>query len=157
MIRVPAEVRRSFRLPIAAQTAFALMRDVPRWARLFPHVEAVDALPEVGEDVWRWTMEPLGPPGLQAQTVYACHYTFDDDALAVEWAPVPGVGNARFTGGVALAPSGSEAEGELWLEAELEIPAPRFVAVVVRAALGVEFGRMTDRFLARLAEEVRGL
>ncbi|MEM1056523.1 MAG: SRPBCC family protein [Bacteroidota bacterium] len=157
MIRVPAEVRRTFRLAVPAPEAFTLMRDVPRWARLFPNVESVQPLPEAGEDAYVWTMEPLGPPGVQVRTVYACRYTFDAEGLQVNWVPVPGEGNATFTGGVAYTEDGPEADGALWLEAELEIPAPRFVAGVVRAALTAEFGRMTDRFLRRLSREVRRL
>lgn len=157
MIRVPAEVERSFHLEVTADRAFDLMRDVPRWAWLFPNIEAVDPLPGHGPDAWCWTMQPLGPPGIQVQTVYACRYTFDDDRLEVTWAPIPGEGNATFAGGVAYTDRGTEADGTLWLEAELEIPAPRFVAGIVRAALDAEFGRMTDRFLTRLAAEVRRL
>lgn len=164
MIRVPVEVRRSFHLMAGREEAFALLRDVPRWARLFPHVEAVDPMPEAGEAAWRWTMEPLGPPGAQVRTVYACRYAFGasgERTLTVTWAPVEGVGNARFSGGVELAGTeGLETDmsfGSLWLDAELEIPAPRFVSALVRAAVEVEFGRMTDRFLERLAKEVRSL
>jgi len=158
VIRVPAEVRRSFRLAVPVGAAFAHLQDVPRWARLFPHVESVDPLPAREGEVWQWTMEPLGPPGLQVRTVYACRYTFDAATRSVTWTPVDGVGNAAFAGGVTLAEADrQQAEGTLWLEAALEIPAPRFMAGVVRAALAVEFGRMTDRFLENLAKQVRNV
>ena len=157
MIRVPAEVRRSFGLDVRADDAFALLRDVPRWGRLFPHVADISALPEYGPDAWRWTMEPLGPPGMEARTVYACRYTFDEAARSVVWTPIPEVGNATFEGAVALTAQGHRTAGELELAATLEIPAPGFLRGVVRAALALEFGRMTDRFLVRLAEEVRAM
>ena len=160
MIRVPAEVRRTFTLWAPPQAAFAFLSDVPRWAALFPGVERVVPLAPGpgGEEVWRWEMAPMGPPGAEVRTVYACSYTFNAEALRVTWEPVPGVGNAEFAGGGALAASGGRGTGgtagELWLEASLEVPAPRFVAGVVRAAVGAAFGRMTDQFLARLRAEL---
>lgn len=154
MIEVPARVRRTFALPGTAASAFALLSDVPAWGALFPHVAGIEPL---APGVWRWEMEPLGPPGAQAQTVYACRYAFDADALEVAWTPEPGVGNARFEGGVTLAPEASGAtEAELWLAATLEIPAPWFTAALVRPAVALEFGRMTDRFIARLATALGG-
>ncbi|MEL6614976.1 MAG: SRPBCC family protein [Bacteroidota bacterium] len=160
MIRVPAEVERSFMLPASPEAAYAALRDVPTWAALFPGVEAIEPL---APDVWQWEMEPMGPPAVQVRTIYACRYTFDDETRTVAWAPEPGVGNATFEGAVTLAPeagqapeaSGGTCSGALWLEATLEVPAPRFVAGVVKAAIGVAFGQMTDRFLDRLAEHVR--
>lgn len=159
MIRVPAEVRRSFTLSVSPEAAFAVLQDVPTWGALFPGVEAISPL---GGDVWRWEMEPMGPPAVQVRTVYACRYTFDAETRTVAWAPEPGIGNATFEGAVTLAPeagtapeASGETRGELWLESVLEIPAPRFVAGVVRGAVGVAFGQMTDRFLARLSEHVR--
>ena len=158
MIRVPAKVHRTFGLAVRAEEAFALMRDVPRWGRLFPHTDAIDGLEEHGPNVWRWTMEPLGPPGGRVRTVYACRYVFDADALTVRWTPVPDVGNASFRGHVSLSPrQPDQTRGSLELQAVLEIPAPRFVAGIVRATLAVEFGRMTDLFLKRLAKDVRNL
>ena len=154
MIEVPASVRRTFRLPVPPEAAFALMRDVPTWGALFPHVARIEPL---APDVWRWEMEPLGPPGVQARTVYGCHYAFDADALEVTWTPEAGVGNARFEGGVVLAPAASgETEADLWLDATLEIPAPRFMAGVVRPAVAFEFGRMTDQFVGRLVKTLGG-
>ena len=152
MIRVPAEVRRTFALGAAPEAAFAFLSDVPAWAALFPAVERVEPL---APDVWRWHMEPMGPPAVQVRTVYACRYTFDAGAREVAWVPEPGEGNATFEGAVSLspAPAGGTA-GSLWLEATLEVPAPSFVSGIVRPAIGAAFGQMTDRFLSRLAAEL---
>ena len=156
MIRVPAEVQRTFALPVSPEAAFALMRDVPAWGALFPNVARITALEE---DVWQWDMKPLGPPGFEARTVYACRYVFNAETHEVTWTPEPGVGNATFAGGVRFAPeaSGGGTAGTLWLDAALDIPAPRFMGGIVRPAVAFEFGRMTDQFLSRLETAVRDL
>ena len=74
------------------------------------------------------------------------------------WTPEAGIGNARFEGGVEMAPAASgETRADLWLDATIEIPAPRFMAGVVRPAVAFEFGRMTDLFIGRLMNTLGGL
>ena len=157
MITVDARLDRAFAFDAPVEAAYALLSDVPRWARLFPRVERVDAEPTAdGAEAWRWTMEALGPPGYAVQTVYACRYAFDPAAHAVAWAPMPELGNARFSGGVDLDPDGAGSRGRLRLEASLDLPAPRFAAGLVRPAVRLEFERMTGVFLSRVAEALRG-
>ena len=150
MVEATARIDRAFQLAAAPIDAWTLLADVPRWGRLFPHVEAVDPLPESGPDVYRWTLSPLGPPGVRVRTVYACRYRRHPDARALAWTPVEGVGNARFEGEVRLAPDGRGTAGTLRLVAMLQIPAPAFLHAVVEPAVALEMGRMTDTFLARL-------
>ena len=156
MIRIPVALGRAFELATDVETAYALLSDLPAWASLFPRVASLDA---VGADAWRWTMEPMGPPGFEARTVYGCRYAFDADAHAVTWAPLDGVGNARFAGAVELAEadgasSTARTSGALRLDTELEIPAPRFARAIVQPAVAFEMGRMVDTFLDRVAERL---
>ena len=149
MVEVETRVERAFRLAVPVEAAWALLRDVPRWGVLFPHVEAVEPLPEAG--AFRWRMAPLGPPGGRVRVVYACRYHAEGHAL--RWSPVEGVGNARFEGRCALAPAGGGATaGTLDLGSRLWIPAPAFLAGAVRPAVRAEMGRMTDTFLHRLGD-----
>ena len=169
MIEVPVRIERAFRLDASAEAAWAWLRDVPRWGALFPGVASVEpyAAPpggapggapggRGGADAFVWTMEPMGPPGGRVTTVYACRYRADDDARALTWTPVEGVGNARFAGAAALRDVAGGAAGTLRLEAALQVPAPRFVRAVVEPAVAFEMGRMTDEFIVRLGEAVRG-
>lgn len=165
MIEVPVRVDRAFSLAAPPEAAWAWLRDVPRWGALFPGVASVEphaAPPAPGDaggavplGAFVWRMEPMGPPGGRVTTVYACRYLADDDALALAWRPVEGVGNARFSGGAALRPAPGGAAGTLRLEAALRVPAPRFVRGVVEPAVAFEMGRMTDEFLRRLGEAIR--
>lgn len=150
MVEVAAEVDRAFRLPAPLEVAWALLADVPRWARLYPHVESVEPLPGAGPGVYRTTMEPLGPPGVGARVVYACRYVPDPEACVLRWTPVAGVGNARFAGEAALRSEAGATAGALRLGAVLSIPAPSWARAVVEPAVRWEVARMTDVFLDRL-------
>lgn len=153
MVAARVEVERTFRLAAAPDAAWALLADVPRWGALFPRVAAVGPFPAAGPDAYRWTMEPMGPPGVQVRTEYACRYSRQPDAGVLTWAPVEGVGNARFEGAARVGPGADGGtDGALRLLATLQIPAPRFARGVVEPAVALEMGRMTDRFLARLDE-----
>ena len=156
MIRIPVALDRAFELAAGVDDAYALLSDLPAWASLFPRVASLDPL---GAHAWRWTMEPMGPPGFEARTVYGCRYAFDAEAHAVTWAPLDGVGNARFAGSVELASapdarSRPRTSGALRLDTELEIPAPRFARAVVQPAVAFEMGRMVDTFLDRVRERL---
>ncbi|MEM1116460.1 MAG: SRPBCC family protein [Bacteroidota bacterium] len=150
MIEVPLQIERAFTLPVAPEAAWDLLADVPRWGRLFPHVETVEPLPEAGPDVWQTAMAPLGPPVAAVRVVYACHYTPDAAARTLTWTPVEGVGNAQFDGRATLRPEAGATAGTLRLGAVLHIPAPRFVRALVGSAVRVEMARMTDTFLDRM-------
>lgn len=150
MVEVAVRIERAFRLPASPDAAWALLADVPRWSRLYPHVEAVDPLPEAGPGVFRTTMTPLGPPGGRVRVVYACRYTADPEALALVWTPVEGVGTGRFDGEVRLRPEAGVTAGTLRLGAVLQIPAPSFVRGIVGPSVRAEMERMTDTFLGRL-------
>ena len=168
-LTVPAQVTRTQRLPVPRDRAFELLLDLPAWAALFPRVDTIepmdqDASPDApgpsaaqALGAYRWTMVPLGPPGLEMVTVYACHYAADRDAGRLTWTPVEGVGNARFSGEATL--STGDAEGcdlALRIDAELEIPAPRIVRGIVEAAVHFEFGRTVDTFLDNVADRLAG-
>jgi len=149
MIAVTAHVARHFRLAAPASAAWALLHDVPRWGRLFPHVEVVEPLP--GEaDAFVWRMSPLGPPGGRVRVVYACRYAADEATRTLVWTPIEGVGTAQFDGAVALTDAASGTTGTLRLDATLHVPAPSFVRPLVEAGVNAEMGRMTDTFLSRL-------
>ena len=156
MLHVPVAIDRPFGLTASPAVAFAFLRDVPAWGALFPHVETVEPLD--GEpEAFVWTLEPLGPPGVAVRTVYACRYVPDDDARTLTWTPVEGVGNARFQGGVALAPGTTGGtDGRLWLRATLEIPAPGFARAVVAPAVQLAFRQMMATFLERLDAALGG-
>ncbi|MEO0558910.1 MAG: hypothetical protein AAF170_12075 [Bacteroidota bacterium] len=152
MIRVPVALDRTFSLPADIADTFGLLSDIPAWGALYPRVAAIEPLPEHGAYAWRWRMEPMGPPGFEARTVYGCTYAFDIQNHTVTWTPIESVGNALFSGSVELAEAVSSTVGTLHLEADMEIPAPRFVRRIVQAQVSFEMGRMTDRFLEHVRD-----
>lgn len=146
---VPVSTRRTAALRLSPAAAMALLADVPAWGRLFPRVATIAPLDPDVPDAFVWTMEPIGPPGVAVQTVYGCHYTFGSKTVA--WTPIDGVGNARFSGQVAVeARADGGADLHLALDSVLTIPAPAFIRPLVVAAVSLEFGRMMDAFAARL-------
>ena len=166
-VAVSVSVSRPLALRLAPDAALAFLADIPAWAALFPHVARIEPLaaPELATDslaadslaadslgAFRWTMGPLGPPGAAVETVYACRYTRDAAARTLAWTPVDGVGNARFSGSVALRPGEAGGTvGRLTLDAVLTVPAPAFVRALVVLAVRAEFERMVGTFAARLA------
>ena len=154
MVEVVTRVERAVRLAAPLEAAWALLQDVPRWGRLFPHVEAVEPGLEAG--VFHWRMEPLGPPGGRVRVEYACRYVAEPAAHTLRWSPVEGVGTARFEGACALAEADGGTAGWLDLGATLWVPAPSFLAGVVRPAVSLEIERMTDTFVGRLGAELAG-
>ena len=158
-LTVPARAERSLRMPVPRARAWELLLDIPLWTALFPRVDSVEPLAEPSDapgdlGAWRWTMEPLGPPGLEMVTAYGCRYTADADAHRLTWAPVDGVGNARFAGQAALTAAGDACDLALALDGELSIPAPRLLRGVVEKAVEFEFRRTLDTFLERIADEL---
>lgn len=164
-LTVPAQVERTQTVPVSRERAFELLLDVPAWAALFPRVDTIEPVPATpaadvpldGHDLgaFRWAMVPMGPPGLEMVTEYACRYGADRDTWQLAWVPVEGVGNARFSGAARLAEAGPDACAiALRIDAELQIPAPRLLRRVVEAAVHFEFGRTVDTFLDNVAERL---
>lgn len=151
MVEAHARIERTRHLDASPADAWAVLQDVPRWGRLFPHVESVEPYPEAGPHVFLWQMEPLGPPGGRVRTVYACRYHADEATHTLTWTPVEGVGSAQFAGHCALAlADGGGTDGSLVMDATLRIPAPGFMRAVVAPLVQIEMGRMTDDFLHQL-------
>lgn len=168
-LTVPAHAERSLQMPVSRARAWELLLDIPLWAALFPRVDAVVEMEAPAADLadgemdlgaWRWTMEPMGPPGLEMRTEYGCAYTAHppakgDDAYRLVWTPVDGVGNARFGGAAFLVETGAGVcELTLTIDAELTIPAPRLLRGVVETAVAFEFRRTLDTFLERVAAQL---
>jgi len=154
VIRVPVVLDRTFELATGIEAAFALLSDIPAWGGLYPRVASLDPLPEHGESAWRWQMEPMGPPGFEARTVYGCHYIIDATRHTVTWTPIESVGNALFSGSVRLVGGANATSAQLHLDTELEIPAPRFVRPLLRVQVAFEMGRLTDVFIGRVRDEL---
>lgn len=151
---ITVALERAFALPAAPERAFALLADVPRWAEWFPEVEAIEALPERGPGVYRWTMAPQGPKGHTTQTVYACRYTSDAAAHVLTWTPVEGEGNATFEGETRLTPAEATTDGDagssagrLRLKATLELELPPFVRPFVEPVVEIAFQSAVTKFL----------
>jgi len=151
VIQATARIDRARRLAASPEAAWAFLLDIPRWAALFPHVDSVVPYPAGGDNAYLWTMEPLGPPGRKAVTVYACRYVTDDATRTLTWSPVEGVGTGAFSGvcTLAAAPDGGT-DGTMEMDAELQIPAPRFLRTVIAPFVQLEMNRPTDPSLERL-------
>jgi carbon monoxide dehydrogenase subunit G len=149
MVEVASHVARRVRLAAPVEAAWALLKDVPRWGALYPHVASIEPY---GDDAFLWRMDPLGPPGGRVSVVYACRYEADEATHTLHWTPIPGVGNAAFGGACSVEPDGEAATiGTLRMDARLQVPAPSFLAAVVRPTVSHEMERMTDTFAERLS------
>ena len=152
MVEVATRVERRVRLAAPVEDAWALLQDIPRWGALYPHVASIEPH---GDDGYLWRMDPLGPPGGRVSVVYACRYHADAATRTLRWTSVPGVGNAAFEGACSVESDGEGATvGTLRMDATLRVPAPSFLAGVVRPAVSIEMEGMTDTFVERLARSL---
>lgn len=144
---VPLQLQRDFVVAAPPAQAHALLADVPRSAAHFPDVQRL--LP-LGDNTFRWEMQPAGVGELSLQTVYASRYSDDPQALRTRWEPVHGVGNAEVAGYWQLSAVPQGTRVHLSLDARFTLPVPALLGQVASRLLARELGRQVDIYIANL-------
>ncbi|MBV5327264.1 MAG: SRPBCC family protein [Chlorobium sp.] len=143
-------VEREFYTSCSPQKVFLLLADVPRSASHFPKV---DQLVDLGGNAYRWEMEKIGIGSYTLQqTIYACRYNADEDALKVFWTSLPGVGNAIVNGEWNLTPKDGGTRINLKTSGDLTVDFPLLLQFILSPLVVMEFTGMIDRYIANLQE-----
>lgn len=152
-ITVPIELGFEFEVKASAKDVFTVLSDVPVSASHYPHVER---LVDLGGGAYRWEMESIGVGTIQLQTVYASKYVSNKARGTVVWTPVDGEGNARVSGSWTITANKKSTHIVLQVDAELSLPLPALMKMVVAPLVEAEFERLTKRYIANLIERFGG-
>jgi carbon monoxide dehydrogenase subunit G len=152
-ITIPVELGFEFDVKASAKEVFAVLSDVPVSASHYPHL---DKLVDLGGGAYRWEMENIGVGAIQMQTVYASKYVSNKSKGTVVWTPVEGEGNALVSGSWKITANKKSTNVVLQVEAEMSLPLPALMKMVVAPLVEAEFERMTERYIANLIERFGG-
>ena len=152
-ITLTLELGYEFAVKASAKEVFDVLSDVPTSASFYPQVQA---LVELGNDTYRWDMEPVGVDQISLQIVYASTYTSNRKKGAVNWSPVPGVGNAQVAGSWQISKQGQATHLVLTVEGSITLPLPSLMKMVVQPVVETEFERLTEAYIANLCERFGG-
>jgi hypothetical protein len=143
----------SFVVTERLEAVYALLSDVPASAAHFPRLQR---LVPTGRGQYQWVMEPVGPPELHLQTVYACDYRCSKAQGRVAWTPVEGVGNARVSGSWTMRRRTRGTELCLDIQGDLKLPLPALMQTVVAPVIESEFEQRVDTYVDRLIAHFGG-
>ena len=141
-ITVNIDLGYEFEVKGKAADVFAVLSDVPTSVSHFPKV---DQLTDLGDGVYKWEMEKVGTAQVNIQTVYACKYVNDKAKGTVKWTPVKGVGNAQVSGSWKVVDNKKSTSVELKITADVEVPLPGLMKMVVAPVVESEFEKLVDK------------
>lgn len=152
-VTVSIELGFEFDVKAPAKEVFAVLADVPESASHYPKVEQ---LVDLGDGAYRWEMEKIGIGAIHLQTVYASKYVANKAKGTVVWTPVQGEGNALVSGSWKIKEKKKSTNVVLQVEAELSLPLPALMKMVVEPVIEAEFEKMTEQYIANLIERFGG-
>ena len=152
-ITVTIDLGYEFEVNAATKDVFAVVSNVPVSASFFPKVEQ---LVDLGGGAYRWEMEKIGVASISLQTVYASKYVSNKTKGAVDWSPMPGVGNAQVSGSWRLKNNEKSTHITLQINGEIAIPLPALMKAVVAPVVEAEFEAAVETYIANLIEEFGG-
>ncbi len=155
MAQIDVDIERSFRAP-SFDAAWAYLRDARQTLSHYPKLQT---LTDLGDDTWRWEMEPTGTRGFSHQVVYAVVYRYDEQAGEIVWDPIEDEGNAQVNGSFSIVPVGDDGHVrvDFRTHCEFEIPAPRMLRSVIGPFVRREFTWQIDRFVDNLEKAIRSV
>ena len=146
-VKITIDLKRKFIVKADINSIFSLLSDVPASAAHFPKVNALTAMTD---DTFRWEMEEVNSGGYSIQTIYACQYTSDSDAKTIIWTPIKGEGNGIVSGKWELTEVATGTRVSFSTKAELTLPFPRLIKLVISPIVKLEFTGMVDTYLTKL-------
>lgn len=146
---VEVETTREFETACDYDRVFDTLADVPYSAAEFPKLQE---LVDLGDEQYRWIMEPINLAGYTAQSIYACAYSWDKEEGWIAWEPVDEEGStARIEGRWELEPLGDESTAlKFHTEGVITLPFPRFARVVVAPLASMEFDTLVAGYIRNL-------
>lgn len=147
---VTVNIERTFEVACAFDKVFDVVSDVPESAGHFPKLAE---LYDVGENSYLWEMEKVGVDKYSLQTSYACKYVSDRAKGTVVWTPIKGEGTALVKGKWTVKKLGPKKTSlKLSTTAELDIPLPKLVKILVAPLVSREFEGMVDQYIINLTD-----
>jgi len=152
-ITVNLELGYEFDVKASAQEVYEVLADVPTSASFYPKV---DKLVDLGDGAYRWEMEKIGLAQVSLQTVYASKYVGNKAKGTVTWTPVAGLGNALVSGNWKITDHKKSTHVVLTISAELTIPLPALMKMVVAPVVEAEFEKLTEQYIDNLVKRFGG-
>jgi len=152
-ITVAIELGYEFDVKATASEVFEVLADVPVSASFYPKVDKLTAL---GDGAYRWEMAKIGIGQAYIQTVYASRYVASKTNRTVVWTPVAGEGNAKVSGDWKITDNKKSTNVVLSIMAELTVPLPALMKVVVTPLIESEFEKLTEQYINNLTQRFGG-
>jgi carbon monoxide dehydrogenase subunit G len=150
---VNVELGYEFEVKAPAKEVFAVLSNVPDSASHYPKV---NRLVDLGDGVYRWEMEKIGLESMHLQTVYASKYVSNPAKGTVAWTPIKGEGNALVSGSWKITGNKKSTKVVLNVQAELTLPVPALMKVVMEPIVEAEFEKLTEQYIDNLAQRFGG-
>ena len=152
-ITVNIDLGFEFDVKAKASEVFDVLADVPTSASHFPKVHQ---LVDLGSNTYRWELEKVGVGSVSIQTVYASKYSSNKAKGSVVWTPVKGEGNALVSGSWKIKDNKKSTNLVLDIQAELNLPLPGLMKVVLAPLVEAEFEKMIEQYIANLTKRFGG-
>ncbi len=152
-ITVAIELGYEFDVKASASEVFEVLADVPVSASFYPKV---DKLTDLGDGAYRWEMAKIGLGQAHIQTVYASRYISNKTKRTVEWVPLANEGNAQVSGNWKITDNKKSTNVVLSINAELTVPLPALMKVVVTPLVEAEFEKLTEQYIDNLTQRFGG-
>lgn len=152
-LTIPVELGYEFDVKASAKEVYGVLADVPTSASFYPKV---DKLVDLGHGAYRWEMEKIGLAHIHLQTVYASKYVGNAAKGTVVWTPVPDQGNALVSGNWKITARKKSTHVVLKVSAELSVPLPALMKVVVEPLVEAEFEKLTEQYIDNLIQRFGG-
>jgi carbon monoxide dehydrogenase subunit G len=152
-ITVPIELGYEFDVNAMASEVFDVLADVPVSASFYPKVDKLTAL---GDGAYRWEMAKIGIGQASIQTVYASCYVANKTKGTIAWTPVAGESNAKVSGNWKITDNKNSTNVVLSITAELTVPLPALMKVVVTPLIESEFEKLTEQYIDNLIQRFGG-
>ena len=152
-VSVPIDLGYEFSVKAPFEDVFAVLSNVPESASHFPKV---NQLVDLGGGTYRWEMDKVGTAQVNIQTVYACKYVSNKAKGTVVWTPVKGEGNALVSGNWKITDKKKSTDLVLKIDAEVTVPLPGLMKMIVVPVVKNEFEGMVDKYIAKLIKRFGG-
>ncbi len=151
---VSMDIGYEFDVKASAKEVFDVLADVPVSASFYPRVQE---LVDVGSGAYRWEMEKIGVGQVTLQTIYTSRYVANKARGTVTWTPVPGdEDNAQVSGSWKISDKKTHTHVVLQVQAEVVLPVPALMKVVVTPVVTAEFEQLTEQYIDNLCKRFGG-
>lgn len=148
MLKVDIEIARQFEVNAGTQAAWELLADPQAVLAYYPKLKR---LVDLGNNQWRWELEPTGIKSVSHQVIYSVQYAYAKDAGKITWTPLDAEpDNASIQGSFTIKELDQGCEIILSTQGSLEIDISRFLKVAAKPVVEREFQQQITGFVSNL-------